>query len=116
MTTAVLTPVQTSAPAERYPEVLEIVVTHEDIRKGKQNDANACAVALSLRRQGYAYVEALPHRGVYVADGPPPHQAHYASSDALRKWIEYFDLGCEMAPERFKLKRVDGTDPAGRKE
>lgn len=91
---------QLRAPTiEDIAETLAILVTPEQIDMGIRENGLACPVALALRDAGHHWVEV----GLFSirADG---HL--YAITSDLAQWIDSFDNGGDVAPERFVVRRV----------
>lgn len=87
---------------ELKPGKFHVLVTEEDIRNGKREDATCCAIALALKRAlGIDEVE---------VDGPHPTIGSYSTfvancsnPDYINDFIVRFDQGVECLPFEFDL-------------
>ena len=84
-------------------DVLDIVVTLDDIKAGIRGHQEQCGVAQALRRMGDTEPFVDSHH--VLAFG-----RRWPTTPELRSWILEFDCGRPIAPERFVLRT---ETPAG---
>ncbi len=85
---------------------MRIIVTREDIEKGRARDAQNCPVALALRRAGVGHF-GVSGILVWVAAG---NQA-VVLPGPVQEWILNYDYGCQMAPFEFELNLTAVEEP-----
>lgn len=81
---------------------LELVITHEDIRRGHRYQAGTCAAALALSRTGYERPVVFGE----ITVGASERRIGYQIPRELWYWIAAFDSGQPVHPERFVLERI----------
>ncbi len=85
---------------------MRIIVTVEDIEKGRARDAQNCPVALALRRAGVAHF-GVSGILVWVASG---NQAVVLPGH-VQEWILNYDYGLQMAPFEFEWHLTAAEEP-----
>lgn len=95
------------------PALLTVIVAPEDIRNGARGDTQRCAVARACERL-------IPNSVVFVHpggqveistcnDGETIERTRYDGGKVLANWIERFDYGKPVHPERFVLLPGEGA-------
>lgn len=109
MTVLAPAPVQ----AEHFPDELAVVVSIEDIQRGRPEDAAQCALARALGRLDLGFV-VVGFRGVYFGDAMWLREcAEYALPREAQQWIADFDARKPVHPERFLLRRCHADSGTG---
>lgn len=85
---------------------MRIIVTKEDIEKGRARDAQNCPVALALRRAGVVHF-GVSGILVWVASG---NQAVVLPGH-VQEWILNYDYGLQMEPFEFELHVTAAEEP-----
>jgi hypothetical protein len=83
--------------SEESEGCLVVVVKPEHIARGTRDNVYSCAVALALKEMGFG--DANVSRSSTRAGG-----RWWWNSDALTDWIDHFDHGEPVSPERFVLR------------
>lgn len=88
-------------------EIVDLYVTLEHIRTGNRGYPHSCAIALAFRSAGFKSPSVGMNGRVSIGE----NRWEPTDADAVGEWIDRFDKGLPVAPERFKFRRLAAETP-----
>jgi hypothetical protein len=86
---------------------MRIVVTPDDIKKGKRHNPTACPIAHAMRR---AFGRRVSVEASYARVTYPDRVAVYRLPAEARRFIDCFDVGLRVEPIAFVTEYVYGGE------
>ena len=90
-----------------YPKRITLTITQEDIEDGERVNALYCPFALAMIRETMSVCVVATPRYIALFDIKNEPEGYYKLTKKATAWMDRFDLGKRVKPDKFQLIRSD---------
>jgi len=90
-----------------YPKRLTLSITEGDIEDGERRQAMYCPFALATTRETMSVCVVATPNYIALFDIKNEPEAYYKMTKKATTWMERFDLGRHVKPDKFQLIRSE---------